>query len=535
MGRMRAVRVCSIRLLALLALLHCLVGCGDRIQLPSPEKLADFGAAGPQGPAVDTGKIAGARIPTGPYRVTRDDVLQLRMPITLYPDVTSAGAAAGGETLHTCRVHDTGLVTLPDGRRIKVVGKTLSEIESVVVDTYFPSLVKARPAVYASVLEYTMGRIHVGGAVARPGVYSLRHDQMSLAVLLMEAGGIVEGGAAVIRITRSEQDGATTDGASEEHVRRLRGEEETRRSSRSGDLSSGATETAATSSASFLEIPIRFEPEGPLRTTGWLVLEEDGAVRVRQWLDVASPYQRRAVLAKANSELPHLPSVVLDAKLSQLERTLAGGGRSAVHLTTYRSYSGRTPGIWDSSSGSIAHDAAAVNPQVVETTEADDLERSSRPTRDDRNRAMVLPVRGLNIPFTDVPLREGDSVIVERLKTQYVSVLGLVRTPGNFPYPHEVRYTLAQALGLAGGLDMIAEPRYVTVYRLRADGTVANATFQLVNPENQEELTDRLAVMLKPGDVVSVEHTPRTRTKVFLDRVFRITLGLYFRPEEMWE
>jgi len=88
---------------------------------------------------------------------------------------------------------------------------------------------------------------------------------------------------------------------------------------------------------------------------------------------------------------------------------------------------------------------------------------------------------------------------------------------------------------LAGGLDLTADPRYVSVYRLKADGTVADVTLQLVDPENQEKLTETLALPLKPGDVVSVEHTLRTRTNRFLDRVFRVSLGLYFRPESLWD
>jgi protein involved in polysaccharide export with SLBB domain len=148
---------------------------------------------------------------------------------------------------------------------------------------------------------------------------------------------------------------------------------------------------------------------------------------------------------------------------------------------------------------------------------------------------LVLPVRGLNIPFADVALHDGDSVIVERFKNQWVSVLGLVNEPGNFVYPPDSEYRLADALALAGGLNLVADPRYVSVYRLRPDGTVASATFQFVDPDNQEMLTEQLAVRIKPGDVVSVEHTPRTRTNLFFDRVFRISLGLYLDPGDVWE
>jgi hypothetical protein len=147
---------------------------------------------------------------------------------------------------------------------------------------------------------------------------------------------------------------------------------------------------------------------------------------------------------------------------------------------------------------------------------------------------LVLPVRGLNIPFADVALEEGDTVVVEPPREQLLSVVGLVRTPGNMPYPPGARYSLIQAIAFAGGLDLVADPRYVSVYRLAPDGEVVSITFQLVNPHRQQQLTDILALPLKAGDVVSVEHTLRTRTNVFFDRVFRITLGLYISPWEYW-
>jgi hypothetical protein len=137
---------------------------------------------------------------------------------------------------------------------------------------------------------------------------------------------------------------------------------------------------------------------------------------------------------------------------------------------------------------------------------------------------LVLPVRGLNIPFADVVLEEGDTVVVEPPWEQSISIVGLVGRPGNMPYPSGVRYTLIQAIAFAGGLDLVADPRYVSVYRLAPDGQIVSITFQLVNPRRQHQLMDALAIRLKPGDVVSVEHTPRTRTNVFFDRVFRIRL-----------
>jgi hypothetical protein len=147
---------------------------------------------------------------------------------------------------------------------------------------------------------------------------------------------------------------------------------------------------------------------------------------------------------------------------------------------------------------------------------------------------LVLPVRGLNIPFSDVVLQEGDTVVVEPPQEQSIAVLGLVTRPGNMPYPPGVQRTLIEAIAFAGGLDPVADPRYVSVYRLTADGEVVSTTLQLVNPRREQQLTETLALPLKPGDVVSVENTPRTYTNAFLYRFFRVSLGLYVSPEELW-
>ena len=149
--------------------------------------------------------------------------------------------------------------------------------------------------------------------------------------------------------------------------------------------------------------------------------------------------------------------------------------------------------------------------------------------------SIILPVKGFNIPFADVVLKDGDNVIVERLEQPLFSVVGLVNRAGNFPYPPNVRYNLMQALAFAGGLNPTAEPRYVTIYRLKPDGSVIHATFEVVKVGNSSQLTDALNIQIKPGDIVSVEHTPRTRKNVFLDRIFRINLGTYFSLNEVWD
>ena len=122
--------------------------------------------------------------------------------------------------------------------------------------------------------------------------------------------------------------------------------------------------------------------------------------------------------------------------------------------------------------------------------------------------------------------------LVERAELLPFTVIGLVNRPGSFEYPHGVQYNIMQAIGFAGGLNQDLEPRYAMVYRLNSEGNVANATFQVAHGS---ELQEALATYIKPGDIIAVEHTPRTRTNAFLNRIFRISAGVYLRAEDLWD
>jgi protein involved in polysaccharide export with SLBB domain len=145
---------------------------------------------------------------------------------------------------------------------------------------------------------------------------------------------------------------------------------------------------------------------------------------------------------------------------------------------------------------------------------------------------ILLPVVGTNIPYRDVALDEGDSVVVEPVQMPVFSVLGLVVKSDNFPYPPGARYNLAQAIAFAGGLDPAARPHYVTIYRLNADGSVVRAPFRLL--EN-DKFTEALATPIRPGDVVAVEHTPRTRLNAAVRDLLNINFGLYITGEDLWD
>lgn len=102
------------------------------------------------------------------------------------------------------------------------------------------------------------------------------------------------------------------------------------------------------------------------------------------------------------------------------------------------------------------------------------------------------------------------------------AVLGLVNKSGVFPYPPDLQYNLMEALAFAEGLDMVANPRYVKIYRQDSNGEVVAATFGV----DKKSLADAYGVVVKPGDLIYVDHTFRTRVNRFMADVFHVTFGV---------
>ncbi|MDY6913083.1 MAG: hypothetical protein SVT52_01310, partial [Planctomycetota bacterium] len=67
----------------------------------------------------------------------------------------------------------------------------------------------------------------------------------------------------------------------------------------------------------------------------------------------------------------------------------------------------------------------------------------------------------------------------------------------------------------------VADPQYVTVYRQDSNGKVVAAVLKLDGPS----AVGASNIDLKPGDVVAVEQTLRTRTRLLLAAVVRIGVG----------
>jgi polysaccharide export outer membrane protein len=135
----------------------------------------------------------------------------------------------------------------------------------------------------------------------------------------------------------------------------------------------------------------------------------------------------------------------------------------------------------------------------------------------------TLAVMLAEIPLSDLELQGGETIVVEPPAERQFSVIGLVKKNGNFEYPAPRRYNLLQALATAGGVDEIAAPRYATIYRRKADGSVLAATFRI----DGLNLTDGSNITIKDGDVIAVEHTAGSYMRQFFSQVlgFRANLS----------
>jgi protein involved in polysaccharide export with SLBB domain len=123
----------------------------------------------------------------------------------------------------------------------------------------------------------------------------------------------------------------------------------------------------------------------------------------------------------------------------------------------------------------------------------------------------------------DIALEPGDSVEVESIPSNSITVIGLVNAPGRFDYQNSNQITLIQALAYAGGINWIADPRFARVYRRDANGNLVTADFKLSDGKTP---LGAASVVLKPGDVVAVEQTKETAALLFAAKTIQASLGV---------
>ncbi|NQV35726.1 MAG: SLBB domain-containing protein [Phycisphaeraceae bacterium] len=489
-----------------------------------------FQTIGPASPSVDMDRLVKAKIASGPYRVLPGEVLQLTMPAILQI-VTSKPGDPGNEVQpYLARVSDAGTITLPAVGDILVAGHSLGEIEASVSEAYYPAYAKKKPSVYVEVVKPRLYRVSILGGVTAPGIYELRADEMSLVTLLMKAGGIVAQGAAMIRIDRSNS--VTGFRRAMAPASGYHGSQSTLSNpdASRGDHASFAQYSLGQSQAldAYSDVRLSFRPEGQSGSTGRLLISRQGNLLVDEKIDLGSEAQRYSILARAVEADSTVSMVNLENKLGSLLYTLnsqPGPAQGSIRLAS-------TEGLV---TDKIAKELNTRNIPLRDGTilsnnvpDGDTLEDPLPESQEgNRTKTLLLPVTGLNVPFADVALYEGDAIVVDKYVSPRFTVLGLVNNEGLFEYPPGTNYSLIEAIALAGGLDKAAEPRWAVVYRLKGDGSIASQTVKVLDMNKDKASLSAMKLLVKPGDIIALEHTPRTRSTQFLKSVFRVSFGMY--------
>jgi protein involved in polysaccharide export with SLBB domain len=464
--------------------LLCITGCGG-LTLSSPKEVREFERAGPITPEVDIDSLLRAKVHTGPYRVVTSDVLELQMPTILRVISSDLSDSLQKVEPYLCRVSNAGTITLPIIGELPVVGKKLAEIEELVVDSYFPKYIVNRPSVVCKVTEYQTENVTVVGAVAEPGVYQLRGNEMSLVALLMKAGGIVEDGAGLITIQSPGR----------------AGEDELPKTTGSPDLAALPHPVDVEKK----EVDLVFRQNDSPSTKGRLTVSRRNNTLHSAEVDIAHEKDREVFVK-------NLAKLHQDTQSSDIERALVQLAENIEQSSNVEPYDNDSNDSEQKELINVAEPELSV-PDIGPTKVAGLGYTNSR--------RIVLPVKGLNIPFADVALHDGDVVEVEKLDQEVFTVLGPVKSPGTFPYPPDAQYNLMQALAFAGGPDLVLDPRYVTIYRQDANGEIVSATFGL----DKKFLANASNIKIKPGDVVSVEMTLATRARLILKEMFYFRMG----------
>jgi protein involved in polysaccharide export with SLBB domain len=514
-------------LIPAVSILIFFAGCGDNVHLPTEKQLIEFENAGPIPLTIDTDRMVRAKIEGGPYRLVTGDALELTMPAVVRFITAKEIVNNTTVTPYISRVNPSGNISLPIVGDIEAAGRTLSEVESDIIDSYYPKHVVTRPSVFARVLDYKTYKVSISGAVMTPGIYSLRSDQMSLVALLMEAGGIIDEGAALIRITHSGQ-------AMSDDNAVMKTAEQTFKHPEVQGLITPTQPASDQTVANEKEIPPFFWHAYSSSAIGALATRQSNNRLLTKQAGIANNCQRPLLVDRLTQNEPLVTASYGEESLFSPAKPVEYGYRKS-NLKNAAAVENLN---LESQTHNLQLSAKADDISGQDTTRISASNRSLGSQRitetggSQKSESIVLPVKGHNIPFADIALQDGDSVIVERLQPPLFTVMELVNSPGNFPYPPDVQYTLMQAIGFAGGLNLVAEPRYATIYRLKRNGTCVSATFPI---KGKAKLADASNTLIMPGDIIAVEHTPRTRTALFLDRAFRITIGTYWSLNDTYD
>ncbi|MEN6458612.1 MAG: SLBB domain-containing protein [Thermoguttaceae bacterium] len=180
-----------------------------------------------------------------------------------------------------------------------------------------------------------------------------------------------------------------------------------------------------------------------------------------------------------------------------------------------------SPGVRDLPRGGSSLMAALLASGGLSKDAGTEVEIRHTDSRQMPQEVMYVDLKAATAGTVRVPeLRDGDIVQVAKRTLPPVYVIGLVRKPGQFPFPTNQELRVLDALALAGGVSNSAAEDILLIRQRPGASEPARIAVSIQDAKNgRDNLT------LAPGDTVSVEQTPATIVVDTIQTFFRVSLG----------
>jgi protein involved in polysaccharide export with SLBB domain len=358
------------------------------------------------------------------------------------------------------RVEEDGTICLPLlSRRVPVSTSTCGDAEQRIRTAYSTANLIRQPHVTIRVVQHHSNNIYVIGAVRNPGIYELQPDDSDPLRAILVAGGLTEEAGSVVEIRRAARPALPGQPKSPPGPAYPR--------------VAARPETQPASLSPYPIIPLGIAPKAP------------------------------EPRAKA---IPDAESLSLESEEGEAD-----------------------PLITDSltgENGDMIITASVTVPVIAEPATAEPATAQPLPSKIDvPSEAETIRIDladNAHLPSQDqLRLHNGDVVNVEQKKKHPFFVTGSVNKPGEFNTPTDREVHVLEAIGLAGGVNTLSEPKHARVIRRFEDkrSVIIRVNLRRAAKSPKEN------IRLMPGDVVSVDEDAASRAR----RAFRefIKLGLY--------
>lgn len=430
-----------------------------------------------------------AQVPTSTYRLGPEDVIAVN--VQRHPDYSGDFPVA-----------PDGTVDVPGAGKVRVAGKTLTEITAQITATLNKRL--RDPEVTVTLHSPRAQQVFVLGAVTRPGAFDLKETR-HLNEALAAAGGPAS--------ATSNPASSTTDTlAPDPHdctvtLMHADGKQTLYKLSDLMSAQAGANVELVAGDIVIVEVlktlpvfvvgavkapgscqlrPGQGVVEALALAGGLLFSPEDVTVTLRHG------HESRLVNPRATEPQPLQRGDVLTVEPLR-----------AVHITVAGQVT--RPGVYDLKAGEGVMTALALAGGPVPTASLRHVIVAHAAGR--RDELDLTPALRMGTTEPKLPLESGDLVLVPQ-NTRAVAVLGYVGQPGYYPLSEEKAWTLSEVLGLANGMTQKTSGlSHVALLRTEADG---KQTRKIVNLEKFFKNGDAQGnPLVFPGDVVYV---PKSNT-----------------------